>query len=107
VLGVQRRIDSGRQIHPAVEIFSQNPNRQEEDAQHRQKEGDIFKLSPDDNGPLRVHDVVHDGPKEASDAEGEEKDEGEKPGIAELHRRSKRANNAEDESHDANQSTEE
>jgi hypothetical protein len=50
---------------------------------------------------------VYDGPEETSDTESEEKDESEKPGIAELHRRSKRADNAEEDSHDADQPTKE
>ena len=86
-LRIEERIGSARNVHPAVKMISAKPDRQKENTQNRKKQGDILELPPNDHGPLRVDDVMHDGPEETADAESEEKDEGEEPGKTELHRR--------------------
>ena len=100
--------DRFRAAHPSSgKDISPKPDRQKENTQDRKEKGNVFELSPNDDGPFRVDHMMHDGPEETADAEGEEKDEGEEPGKAELDRRSKRPDKAKDKYHDADQSTKE
>ena len=75
-------------------------------AHHRQEQRDILELSPNDDRPFRIDDMMHDRPEETADAKSEEEDETKEPGKAELDRRTIGTDEAKNETDDANHAAE-
>ena len=61
---------------PIPDIAAEEEQRQEKQHHPRKKSGQILHLAPDNNSPAGIGRMVHQQPKEATDQNGEEIEEG-------------------------------
>src|SRR5262245_54216352 len=105
-LGIQIWRAPRRDLHPHVEMTTQQQDWNKKDCQHRQQDGDVCQLTAYNDGPVSVGGVVNDCPEEAAGAERKEEHKRKEPGVTELMRVHECADKAEHQAHNGNQTKE-